>query len=335
MLQIDVAGVPALSQSKVVIGADGKVFLPFLGRVQSAGLTSLQLGDRLEHLLVQRGYLRSAQVDVTPIRQPGKVYILGRVARPGAFPLPVDRTLRLTQLVAMAGGLYNMDSGSADADPSALRLIREVKGVRRTYRISFREITTQGRLEADVPLQADDVVYVPSKKELFVFGSVSKPGGFALLEGNRLGVDEVLALAGGFTEQASQDGLLVVRRTTKEVFTYRIPSDPIRRAEVMLKAGDTVIVPTRGLRRVFVLGSVKAQGGIPLNEPDLTVTNVLALAGGMNRIAAGNSVQLIRRGPGGKKHMYAVPVAQVLSGASDFDPVLEPGDIIFVPEGFF
>ncbi|MGE0713632.1 MAG: polysaccharide biosynthesis/export family protein [Planctomycetota bacterium] len=331
-LQIDVAGVPALSLAKVKVGADGRVFLPFIGRVHAAGLQPLELGALLERRLVDQGYLRGAQVDVNLLEQPGRVYVLGSVTRPGAYPLPVGSTLRITQLVAMAGGLYTLRP--AQADPSALRLIREVDGQRRTFRISFLEITVGGRLEADVPVQADDVVYVPPQKELFVFGSVKEPGGFPLLEGNRLGVDEVLALAGGFQETASQNGLLLVRRQGSGVFTYRIPDDPVKRAEVELASGDTLIVPARALRRVFVLGSVKAQGGIPL-EPDLTVTGAVALAGGLNRIAAGNSVRLIRRGPDGRKHVYDVPVSRILNdGDIDLDPVLEPGDIIFVPEGF-
>ena len=42
-----------------------------------------------------------------------------------------------------------------------------------------------------------------------------------------------------------------------------------------------------------------------------------------------------RRGPDGKKHTYPVRVADVVRGEPELDPLLEPGDIIFVPEGFF
>lgn len=335
VLRIDVAGVDALSVAEVQIGSDGRVFLPFLGRVQAAGLTALQLGQALQTQLVERGYLRAAQVDVTAKAIVGKVYVLGRVVHPGAYSLPVGSFLRLTQVIAMAGGLYR-GRQELEADHSAIRLIREIEGKRRTFRISFMDITVGGRLEADVPLQSGDVIYVPPQQELFVFGSVNKPGGFALLEGSHLGTEEVLALAGGFSTTANQNELRLVRRSGRTVGTYRIPADPVKRAEVQLGAGDTLIIPTRGLRRVFVLGAVSRQGGIPLDEPDLTVTKALALAGGLNRIAAGNSVQLIRRGPDGQKHTYPVPVADIIArGDLDQDPVLEPGDIIWVPEGFF
>lgn len=333
ILQVDVAGVEALSTEETRVGADGCVFMPFLGRIRAAKRTPLELGRDLERALTERGYLRDAQVNVTLLREEGEIYVLGQVGRPGAFPLAVGRDLRLSQALAMAGGIRATPGLKPDA--TAIRLVREVAGRRRSYRISFPEIALRGRLEADVELQSGDVIYVPAQQELFVFGSVNQAGGFFLEEGSRLGVDEVLALAGGFGEKADQDGLLLVRRGQSGVATYQIPSEPIQRSEILLTAGDTLIVPARGLRRVFVLGAVKSQSGIPLDEPDLTVSKALALAGGLNRIAAGNSVLLIRRGPDGKKHTYPVRVADVVRGEPELDPVLEPGDIIFVPEGFF
>jgi len=333
ILEVEVAGVEALSSKEARVGADGCMFMPFLGRIRAAGRTPLELGRDLERALNERGYLRAAQVNVNLIKEEGQVYVLGQVGRPGVYALGVGRELRLSQALAMAGGIRSTPGLKPDA--TAIRLVREVGGKRRTYRISFPEIALRGRLEADVELQSGDVVYVPSQQELFVFGSVNQAGGFFLEEGSRLGVDEVLALAGGFGEKADQDGLLLVRRNQTGIATYQIPSEPIQRSEILLTSGDTLIVPARGLRRVFVLGAVRSQGGIPLDEPDLTVSKALALAGGLNRIAAGNSVLLIRRGPDGKKHTYPVRVADVVRGEPELDPVLEPGDIIFVPEGFF
>lgn len=331
-LRIQVAQSPALSVT-TRIGDDGKIYVPFLGRLPAAGQTPRELGTSIERELSKRGYLREPQVDVTLVEGSEKVYLLGRVNKPGAYDVPSGRRLRLSQAIAIAGGLYS--GPGPGPDPSAIRLIRGVDEDRRSYRISFLEITVNGRLELDVELESGDVVWVPEQQNLFVFGSVVRPGGFPLREGSRLGVEEVLALAGGFTTTASRERVLLVRRQSSGVRTYRLPTDPIRRASVELAAGDTIVVPARGLRRVFVLGAVGQQGGIPLDETDLTVTKALALAGGLNRIAAGNSVQLIRRGPDGKKRVYPVPVAKIIEeGLIDQDPVLEPGDIIWVPESF-
>lgn len=332
LIEVVVAQSKALS-STVRLGTDGQIYLPFVGRLSAAGRTPASFARELEKVLAERGYVRDPQVDVAIVESSEKVYLLGRVNKPGVYNLPVGRRLRFSQAIAVAGGLYAGDGPRPD--PSAIRLIREVDGERRTYRLSFVEITVNGRLELDVELQPGDVIWVPEQQNLFVFGSVQRPGGFPLQEGNRLGVEEVLALAGGFNNNASRERVLLVRRERGGVRTYRLPSDPVRRARVELTAGDTIVVPSRGLRRVFVLGAVGEQGGIPLDEDDLTVTKALALAGGLNRIAAGNSVQLIRRGADGKKRVYPVPVAQIIEdGQIEKDPILEPGDIIWVPESF-
>jgi polysaccharide export outer membrane protein len=235
----------------------------------------------------------------------------------------------------MSGGLAT-GKGDLEADASAIRLIRTVDGERRIFRLSFLEIVNQAQLGADVAIQDGDVVFVPPKQELFIFGSVRNPGGFPLSDGGRLRIDEALSLAGGYGDTADREGVILIRRTPQGAQTYGIPGDPLARSEVEVTANDTIIVPDRAISRVFVLGAVGSQGGIPLDESDLTVTKILALAGGTAKVAAANSTRLIRRGADGQKRMYTVPVATIIeTGDLARDPVVMPGDIIFVPEGFF
>lgn len=335
VLRVEVSGEPAFSVARTRVGPDGSVHLPYLGKVRAQGKTPDEFGRGVAEALVARGYLRQAHVHVEVLEASGrKVYVLGRVRNPGAYDLPFDRRLTLTQVIALAGGL-STEKTDLEADPSAVRLIREEGGERKTYRISFLEIVNQGRLEADVPVLDGDVVYVPPKQELFIFGAVNDPGGFPLADGSRLGVDEALGLAGGLSENADPRGLLLIRRSAAGGETYRIPADPLERARVQITANDTIIASSRSVSRVYVLGAVNRQGGIPL-EPDLTVTKALALAGGLTRVAAANSVRLIRASKDGEKRAYSVPVADIISsGDLSKDPVLSPGDLIWVPEGIF
>ena len=336
VLAVTVTGEPSLSLDRAVVGRDGAVFIPFLGRVAAAGRTPLELAALLEKELTDRAYLRHPQVDVQVLAQSGRrAYVLGRVGKPGAYDLPFDRNMTLLQLIAMSGGLATGKS-DLEADPSSIRLIRTVDGERKLYRLSFHDIVNNAQLGADVSIQDGDVVFVPPKQELFIFGSVRNPGGFPLSDGGRLRIDEALSLAGGFTESADREGLILIRRTPGGAQTYGIPEDALQRAEIEITANDTLIVSDRAARRVFVLGSVGHQGGISLDEDDLTVTKVLALSGGTTNRAAANSTRLIRRGLDGQKRVYTVPVATIIeTGDVDRDPVVMPGDIIWVPEGFF
>ena len=336
LITVEVIDEPSLTAKDVRIANDGRAFLPFVGRIRAAGRTPLELSEDLTRQYSDQGFLRDPQVNVVVHEESGRrVYVLGRVGRPGAFDLPADRPLLLSQLLALAGGLSTNKNDLA-ADPSAIRILRSVGGERRSFRLNFNEIVNQGNLLGDVTLQDGDVVFVPPKQELVIFGSVHKPGGFPLADGSRLGIDEVLALAGGFTDGADAGEILLIRRGPQGAQTYSVPTDPLARSAIEVTASDTIVVPARASRRVFVLGSVGKQGAYALDEPGLTVTKVLALAGGLDRIAAGNAVQLIRRDASGANKIYPVPVAEIIEGGDlDRDPLLEPGDIIWVPESFF
>jgi polysaccharide export outer membrane protein len=77
------------------------------------------------------------------------------------------------------------------------------------------------------------------------------------------------------------------------------------------------------LRRVNVLGAVKAPGVYPVDET-MTISNVLALAGGTGEGGKPNEVQLFRNG---KKLVTKITERTKLS-----DLPLQSGDQIYVPE---
>lgn len=81
---------------------------------------------------------------------------------------------------------------------------------------------------------------------LFILGEVRTPGRYQVKTSTTL--LQALALAGGFTEFADTDGIVVVRRDTREAVSkeQRIRvryKDLVQRGDVALSPGDTVIVP--------------------------------------------------------------------------------------------
>ena len=88
--------------SRVVpVRPDGKISLPLLNDVQAAGLTPDQLAAKVTEDL--KKYVTNPQVTVivTAINSQ-RVYILGEVTRPGAFPLLPGMTV--LQALSSAGG---------------------------------------------------------------------------------------------------------------------------------------------------------------------------------------------------------------------------------------
>jgi len=100
----------------------------------------------------------------------------------------------------------------------------------------------------------------------------------------------------------------------------------------------TISVEDYAPRTVTVDGQVKAPGSVPLPvESTLTVYQAIIRAGGFTDVAKGSAVQVTRLLPDGTKKIFIVDVDSLIRGKGkarerDDTLLLEPGDIIYVPE---
>ncbi len=85
-------------------------------------------------------------------------------------------------------------------------------------------------------------------------------------------------------------------------------------------------------KHVSVFGEISKPGTIPF-QPDLTALQVVLLSGGFSKLAAKNSVILVRE-VDGKEERYKVGIDDIAAGRAPNIP-LQPGDILYVPESFF
>lgn len=101
--------------------------------------------------------IRSVQVqpgDTVVIERAGIVYVMGAVNRPGGYVMQEDGKLDVAQAISMAQGT------TLQARVSGLRVVRRnPDGTIRDIPQSYKKIT-EGK-EKPLPLQAQDVVYVP------------------------------------------------------------------------------------------------------------------------------------------------------------------------------
>jgi polysaccharide biosynthesis/export protein len=94
--------------------------------------------------------------------------------------------------------------------------------------------------------------------------------------------------------------------------------------------GDVINVPASG--KVFVGGEVKTPGGFSLSGKRLTVSQAIALAGGLKYEAAGRTTKIFRySGKGNEKEVLAVDVYAIQEGKDD-DLALKENDIVMVPK---
>jgi polysaccharide export outer membrane protein len=99
---------------------------------------------------------------------------------------------------------------------------------------------------------------------------------------------------------------------------------------VTVRPGDIVKVPRAGI--VYVVGEIKKPGGFVLqNNENISVLQALALAEGTTHTSAISRARIIRTDPDtGKQTEIPLNLGKILSGKKP-DSLLQPKDIVFVP----
>lgn len=109
------------------------------------------LPNRAEEALNADVQIRPGDTVIVP--KAGIVYVLGDVAHPGGYVMQYDSKLTVLQAIALAAG------ASKTASERHVRLVRNVDGRSLSIELPLRDME-RGR-EPDVPLQANDILYVP------------------------------------------------------------------------------------------------------------------------------------------------------------------------------
>src|SRR5271156_2033996 len=136
----------------VPVRPDGKISLPLLNDVQAAGLTPTQLAAQITESL--KKFVTNPQVTViiTQINSQ-RIYILGEVNRPGAFPLIPG--MSVLQALSSAGGFTQF------AKVKSIFVRRLENGKEAKYPFNYREVISGKKPEQDVLLKAGDTIVVP------------------------------------------------------------------------------------------------------------------------------------------------------------------------------
>lgn len=111
-----------------------------------------------------------------------------------------------------------------------------------------------------------------------------------------------------------------------------------RDGQYLKKPQVTINIEEYAPREVSIDGKVRNPGRYPLPiEANLTVLELVAKAGGLTDTAKGTAISVTRISPDGKKSVFTVDVENLMKGrdrakATDNSLILQPGDIVYVPE---
>ena len=139
---------------EVRVRPDGFISLPLAGEFRAGGQTPAQLTATITSALNE--YLNDSAVVTVSLRamDGNIIYVLGKVNRPGAFP--VATKVDVTQALAWAGGL------STFADEGDIQVLRrDADGLQRAMSFDYSEVKSGEKLRHNIVLQSGDVVIVP------------------------------------------------------------------------------------------------------------------------------------------------------------------------------
>jgi polysaccharide biosynthesis/export protein len=260
-IMIRAADAPEISDKPVVIGANGNITLPMIGKAKAGGLTVEQLEAELNARFKE--FIQDPQISVrvTEIRsQP--VSVFGAVTKPGVIQLRGPQTLY--EVLSLAGG-------PSDNAGSLLTITRrrqsgeiplpgatvDSTGQFSSAELNIQEIIGGKNPAANIEIKAYDIISVSegSSNMIYVVGDVQHPGAFTLGGQRNVSVLRALSLAGGLGRTATPQKARIIREVpgipNLNEITININQILSGKAgDVELRSDDVLVVPTSS-RKIF------------------------------------------------------------------------------------
>jgi len=151
VLEVQVWKEPDFSR-QVLVRPDGKITLPLVGDILASGMNTMGLKALLSERL--EDFVSKPEVTVIVLESRSKnFYIIGKINRPGTYPLNPDMTV--LQAISVAGGLAEW------ADKDSIRIIRRSNGKDEILPFDYDKVISGKMLEQNILLKPNDTIIIP------------------------------------------------------------------------------------------------------------------------------------------------------------------------------
>ena len=270
------------------VSPEGYLVFPEAASVPVAGVTLVHADSTVGVALSI--YYKTAEVEIRllEIRTFG-VFVVGQVRTFGI--VEASPTERVSEIIARAGGL--LESASS-------RAIRLTRASGEVVPVDLGLFARAGSLAHNPKVEAGDRIYVPPMTAVAtVTGAVRRTGDFEVAPGDS--VATAIALAYGLREDAILDSAYVEsfagspRQTTRTYLDLSRGEDRRR----PIRERDLIFVRPRpnwiGTRSVQLIGEVRYPGVHALPADSISLTKLIALAGGFTEFASLGEAFVLRK----------------------------------------
>lgn len=300
------------------VSPDGTINIENFGPINVDGLTVAQANQRVRSTLGKRYAGSSVKLTVGQTKTI-TIDVMGEVKVPGSYTLSAFATV--FNALYMAGGTNDIGT------------LRNIKIYRKGKQISTCDIydyILNGNMKGNIRLASGDVIIVgPYECLVNVTGKVKRPMYYEMKPKESVGT--LIKYAGGFTGDAYQSNVHLVRKAGGELSVYSI--DDFERNSFQLADGDSVAVDStlqRYRNMVEVKGAVMRPGKYQMDGNITTVRELIEAAGGLAEEAFVNRGFIHRR----KADRTLETVEVDIKGVVDHtvaDIALKNEDVFYVP----
>lgn len=188
-----------------IVGADGQITFPYVGRLKVEGLTEIEASELLAKRLTR--VIKDPQVTVRiQSFRSRRAYVEGEVRTPGT-QIFTDVPMTLPEAINRAGGI------TPNGDRSFVTLTRN----NQTTVINLMQLQELGASANRILLQNGDMVTVRHRDDskVYVMGEIARPAALQMRNG-RLSLNEAIGEAGGPNLATANTGQVYVIRNTAQ-----------------------------------------------------------------------------------------------------------------------
>ncbi len=305
-----------------VIDADGQIYLELLGELTVAGERLSSARDLIARRY--RTFFTRAEVSVglagTRVIE---VRVTGDVRRPGTHVLSGAATL--FSALNAAGGPNEVGS---------FRAVRLMRRGEEPQVVDLYGYLLRGEIEADVPLEPNDTIFVPPMlAEFGIDGEVRRPARYEMMEA--VTIADALQTAAGIGGAGYAQGAELWRvgeSGIRELMNVNLRGED---AQLTLQSGDLLVIPPvleKPLNVVELTGAVRRPGTYQVSA-GMTVRDLLRLAQGPIENAHVQEAVVERLGEDLHYDLLHFDLAAAMSGDPAQDLALMPGDRVTVYAG--
>ncbi len=282
--------------AEALIGAEGKLVIPYVGAVQLAGLSLTQARESIQDAV--KGRFRHLDITVSLARlRSFPVNIIGQVKYPGAYM--IEGAEQVSELINKAGGLLEKPAGRASKRNIQVQRLSNTGVPETTERQADLAMwQVLGDVSLNPFLLDGDQVFVPTIEDsVGISGAVHRPGIHEYMPGDR--VADLITMAGGFLGDAETATAELLRISREKGTEQRIRIDLTTDAEdgssdaFRLKANDKLHVEVQE-KWVTIVGEVYFPGSYLLGN-GLKLDELIRKAGGFTADASLDQSTVIRK----------------------------------------